>query len=641
MLAPDIQPIVNRHGPALFALAGRTYFDACPVKTYNPDATLGSPSTHSLYTYLYKRRLAAFIRIARGETPRVRRGKPTMLRRPNIFSGRRVHLLVAMAFIAGLIVTTTARAADPEPKTKKVALLVGVDKYFKAGFTKLDYPEADVEAVAVELRRLGFQVTILKGSSEGKDQATLENIESTAKALVAPLGADDLMLVMLSGHGQQLKFPDPADPKKEKDDGFFCPYKAVPSDPKTLFSLSHLTDDILAPNVGKKLVLIDACRDVPKDPGRGAKGIQGKTIALPENTAVLFGCRSGQQSYENEKLGHGLFTHCLLEGLQGKAAREGKLTWTGLAAFVEGRLSDDDMKTLMPKSSPQEAIAAGGVGQLVLARIDVKPIGGNGDTPPALATGAEGKKSGDVRDDNGLKLKLVWCEKGRFTMGSPKGETGRSDDEDQVSVILNKGFWFGQTSVTQAQFKSVLSIEPWKGKELVKEGATYPVTYVNWDEATEFCANLTERESKSGRLPKGWKYALPTEAQREYACRAGTTTAYVFGDDPAKLGEYAWYDKNAWDVDQKYAHAVATKQANAWGLYDMQGNVLEWCGDYYGEKLPGGTDPFVGTGSNRMHRGGSWRFSTKRCRSADRDSSSPVYRSFFLGFRVALVPSSK
>jgi uncharacterized caspase-like protein len=93
-----------------------------------------------------------------------------------------------------------------------------------------------------------------------------------------------------------------------------------------------LTDDILAPNVGKKLVLIDACRNIPKDPGRG-KGIQGKLIALPENTAVFFGCRAGQQSYENDKLGHGLFTHCLLEGLKGDAAKGGKLTWTGLASL--------------------------------------------------------------------------------------------------------------------------------------------------------------------------------------------------------------------------------------------------------------------------------------------------------------------
>ncbi len=326
---------------------------------------------------LYERRLAAFLSYARGETPCVQRGEPIMFHRPHFPVRRPSYFVVTCGLLFGFLSASFTHAAESEPKTKKVALLVGVNKYFKAGFTKLDYPEADVEAVAAELKRLGFQITILKGSSSGKDQATLENIERTANALVKPLGGDDLMLVMLSGHGQQIAVPDLADPKKQKEDGFYCPYEAVPSKPDTLFSISHLTDDILAPNVGKKLILIDACRDVPKDPGRGAKGIQGKVISLPENTAILFGCRAGQQSYENEKLGHGLFTHCLLEGLQGKATREGRLTWTNLAGYVEDRLSADDMKNLMPKDRPQEPISAGGVGQLVLARIDVKGVGGS------------------------------------------------------------------------------------------------------------------------------------------------------------------------------------------------------------------------------------------------------------------------
>ncbi len=547
-----------------------------------------------------------------------------MNRNPNIFVRPKFSNYVTLGLVFGTIFVGIARAAEP----KKVALLVGVNKYFKAGWTKLDYPEADVEAVAVELRRLGFQVTILKGSSAGQAQATLENIESTAKALVEPLGDDDLMLVMLSGHGQQLKFPDPADPKKEKDDGFYCPYKAVPSEPKTLFSLSHLTDDILRPNVGKKLVLVDACRDMPKDPGRGAKGIQGKTIALPENTAVLFGCRSGQQSYEDDKLGHGLFTHCLLEGLRGKAAREGRLTWSGLATYVEDRLSDDDMKALMPKSSPQEPIAAGGVGQLVLARIDV------------------------LTNSIGMKLNLISA--GEFLMGSPETEFGSDGktheaDEKQHRVKIMKPFYLGVYSVTQAEYEKVMGTNPsyfsskGAGKDKVAgiDTRQFPVETVSWTEATEFCEKLSKTEGK--------KYRLPTEAEWEYACRAGTTTPFFFGN--SLNGDKANCDGNfpyGSTTKGKYLERptpVGSYPKNALELYDMSGNVYQWCGDWYDGDYyatsPANDPQGPNTGSYHVYRGGSWFRYAAYCRSADRGRSTPGNRDFYLGFRVALVPSSQ
>jgi formylglycine-generating enzyme required for sulfatase activity len=149
---------------------------------------------------------------------------------------------------------------------------------------------------------------------------------------------------------------------------------------------------------------------------------------------------------------------------------------------------------------------------------------------------------------------------------------------------------------------------------------------------------------------------LPTEAQREYACRAGTTTAYSFGDDARNLGDYAWWggivgDGNA--KTQQYPHRVGQKKPNPWGLYDMHGNVWEFCRDAYAEKLPGGTDPLVETGAiraydarrgrtwDRVLRGGSWDNDAWGCRSAMRGSYDPVSREFYLGFRVALVPADK
>ena len=155
-------------------------------------------------------------------------------------------------------------------------------------------------------------------------------------------------------------------------------------------------------------------------------------------------------------------------------------------------------------------------------------------TVSAAETVTEGKKAGDLRDDNGLKLNLVWCPPGKFKMGEVSGA---------VDVTLTRGFWLGQTSVTQAQWKTVMGTTPWSGKDYVKEGVDYPATFVNWDEATEFCKKFTASESATGRLPKGYVYALPTEAQREYATRAGTTTTYSFGDDESKLGDYGPFGK--------------------------------------------------------------------------------------------------
>ena len=185
---------------------------------------------------------------------------------------------------------------------------------------------------------------------------------------------------------------------------------------------------------------------------------------------------------------------------------------------------------------------------------------------------------------------------------------------------------------------------PWSGKEGVKEGDDYPATYIDWNDATEFCRKLTARESQAGRLPQGYFCALPTEAQREYACRAGTTTAYSFGNDRSALGDYAWWGGMKGEGSckmERYAHRVGQKKPNPWGFYDLHGNLWEWCRDCYAEKLPGGTNPLVASGSDRVIRGGGWGSQTRGCRSAIRDYNRPGGRDCFLGFRVALVPADK
>jgi len=267
-----------------------------------------------------------------------------------------------------------------------------------------------------------------------------------------------------------------------------------------------------------------------------------------------------------------------------------------------------------------------------------------GDEPPAANAAAPkstGTKAGQVRDDNGLKMKFVWCPAGTFTMGSPTDERDRQENEAQVQVTLTKGFWLGKYEVTQSEWQRVMRTAPWVGKEWSKDGGDCPATYVSWDEASKFCQKLTETERGAGRLPAGWRYTLPTEAQWEYACRAGVKSRFSFGDDKADLTEYAWFELNSWAAGEA-AHPVGQKRANRWGLHDMHGNVREWCRDVYALELPGGTDPEVAAGGAwRVYRGGSWRSVSGDCRSAERYRLAPGFRSTDLGFRVALCPSVK
>ena len=230
----------------------------------------------------------------------------------------------------------------------------------------------------------------------------------------------------------------------------------------------------------------------------------------------------------------------------------------------------------------------------------------------------------------GIVFRLV--PPGTFLMGSPADETDR-DDEKQHRVTLTKALYLGKYEVTQGQWEAVMGTNPSQNKEAAK----LPVQTVIWDDAMAFCGKLTESERGAGRLPAGHEYRLPTESEWEYACRAGTQTAYGFGNEEGKLGDSAWYSSNSGGK----MHEVGRKKPNAWGLHDMHGNVWEWCLDWLGDYPAGAaTDP-VGprTGSYRVSRGGGWDFNAGYCRAADRRRGGPAGTISYLGFRVALAPS--
>ena len=245
--------------------------------------------------------------------------------------------------------------------------------------------------------------------------------------------------------------------------------------------------------------------------------------------------------------------------------------------------------------------------------------------PPAgrAAVGVSGERAVPLaaqRSLSAMGIDMIACAGGTFSMGSRSG----GSDEQPVTTVTLSPFWLAKTEVTQAQWEAVIERNPSHFK-----GGQLPVENVTWDDAMEFCRKLTERERQAGRLPTGTIYTLPTEAQWEYACRAGTT-----GDYAGEVDAMAWYAKNSGAA----THAVGTKQANAWGLHDMHGNVWERCLDWYGPYSGGRvTDPKGAlSGSLRVVRGGSWHIVAYGARSAYRSNVNPDYRVNSIGFRPAL-----
>jgi len=230
---------------------------------------------------------------------------------------------------------------------------------------------------------------------------------------------------------------------------------------------------------------------------------------------------------------------------------------------------------------------------------------------------------------NSMDMTFSYIPPGEFMMGSEKGAR---NEKPVHKVSISKGFYLQTTEVTQKQWQAVMGTTPWSGRENVKEGPNYPVVYVSWEDAQEFLKKLNAMGD--GR------YRLPTEAEWEYACRAGSQSKYFFGDDAARLGPYAWYSKNTRAAVENYAHQVALTRPNAFGLYDMHGNVWEWCSDYgeedYYQHSPEIDPTGPVEGYSRSLRGGSWQVDAAYCRSAIRIKFFSDSRYPYFGFRIAV-----
>ena len=241
----------------------------------------------------------------------------------------------------------------------------------------------------------------------------------------------------------------------------------------------------------------------------------------------------------------------------------------------------------------------------------------------------------EITNSIGMKLKLI--PKGTFKMGSAANDPDADLDEPQHQVTFTQDFYIGEFEVTQSQYEKVIGSNPSqfpRNKNI--DRSNYPVEQISWEDAVAFCQGLSNLpdEKAAGRV-----YRLPTEAEWEYACRAGSQAAFCFGDDARLLNQYAWFDKNG----EGQTHPVGLKRPNDWGLYDMHGNAWEWVADWY-EVYPrkSVTDPKgPRSGTDRVYRGASWNYNPGYLRSANRTATSPKVRGFeflSISFRIALDP---
>jgi sulfatase modifying factor 1 len=273
-------------------------------------------------------------------------------------------------------------------------------------------------------------------------------------------------------------------------------------------------------------------------------------------------------------------------------------------------------------------------------------------TPYASPSPFDGKAAGETREIQGIKL--CWCPAGRFLMGSPRSEEARRPGEDQVQVTLTRGFWTAKYETTQGDWKRVLGDLPGPLTQELPAGDDLPVGNVNFAQAEAYCAKLTELAHAAKQFPDDWEFRLPTEAQWEYACRAGTTTAMAFGPslsfNQANFRDQQYRTTHSTQLPAWHGKAAKVGQypPNAWGLCDMHGNTYEWCRDWYHAQLPGGVDPDLykdeatATKSehgdkSRCRRGGAWCDPGWACRSAFRLRFEPHRGYDHIGFRIVAV----
>ncbi len=551
------------------------------------------------------------------------------------------------------------------------AVLVGVEIYDTSTFNNLEFAADDAIALSVQLESLGFKTTVLTGESDtARLQPTNpEKILDSITAIGRSCLEDDTLVISLSGHGVQ--FSDEELLPSGVKETYFCPSDADLKKKESLLKISTVVDAMNQTKATKKLLLIDACQENVLSKNGQKKG--GKVIDLgsihetrktvPGGIAILFSCSDQQFSWEHQPLKHSVFTYHVIEYLKGSAQPryydDGKMELSGLVSFVAKKTNDYVVQNNLT-SDGQYPVLRGNTTNWKLGSTSVN--------------------AQQLTNSLGMEFSLIPA--GTFMMGSrltakevnqrfPGGNEEDYEDEKQHRVILTQPFYMGKYEVTVGQFRKFVEAENYKTEaETDGQGGwgfdgvfvqdpkyswritgfpqevNHPVVNVSWNDAMAFCRWLSRVD--------GREYRLPTEAEWEFSCRAGSDSEFFFGDDAEQLVGVS----NVADatLNQRfsgignpllsndgalYTSLVGSFRPNEFGLYDMHGNVSEWCSDWYGyysDKTvtdPGGPT----TGSFRVNRGGGWINEAAHCRSAHRYSDAPSYRNTDYGFRVALSSS--
>ena len=573
-----------------------------------------------------------------------------------------------------LVSAASGHAGDDPPQRKnkaqgeKWALLIGVDDYANA--QDLEYCGADQRALREKLIQSGFaadNVYLLHDQAQdNKYRPSRGNIERQLDLVLKLAEKDDVLLLGFSGHGVHL------DGKS-----YLCPSDAVLDDPESLVSMEKVYDRLKRCRAAFRVVLVDACRNDPRPGGtRSFKATEGSRqfaesleTRPPEGLLLFNSCAPGEISWEEKTFGHGVFMNFLLEGMGGSADadRDGFVSLNELRQYSATRTKNfvakkfnDSQRPFLKGDSTSEALDFG-----------LFKIGGAAGRPnPPLDTDKPGSEI-----TNTIGMKLVRIPAGEFLMGSTAADVVglvrdfsdftkefADDEQPQHRVKISKAFYLGKHEVTKGEFAKFVATESfqteperdgqggwgynvskgtfeyrkpqyiWKHTGWSPYDDSHPVVNVTWNDAKAFCAWLSRKEEV--------KYRLPTEAEWEYACRAGTATRHPGGDDTASLARIAniadqstkripgypeGFPVASHDDGYKFTSPVGSFAANSFGLHDMIGNVWEWCDDVYDSKSYSKrsgltTDPLVTSGSEyRVLRGGSWIDFPRDTRSALRD----------------------
>lgn len=600
-------------------------------------------------------------------TSQQRRAAPTLL--------RSVANRLSAAF---LMLGLSLHGANAAAQGSAHALLIGVKTFDHASLRELRYTENDVEELATLLDRPGSpfrgQVRVLtstRGAKAARDMPTAANIRKALQELSSKRTRRETVLVALASHGIELVVAPPGAGSRgrssrlegESTPGdhiypFFCPKDAQfeGTDHATgynerLINLNELILDTLGKcGAGTKLLLMDACREHERvDASRSLSVNYGK---VPEGLAAMFSCKSGQLAYEDPRLKHGVFFYFVLKGLSGEAKdlNSGRVTWERLVAYVgEAMESDSKIYTGGRLQTPHRIANLTG-DSAVLVKLEKSPLEQNNGLPlkgdlrpsrPETQAAAKGI-------ENSIGMLLMSIPKGTFKMGSP-ADAKASKEEKEHEVEITRDFFMGAKEVTQEQYRMVMRNNPSAYSESGQQESTvrhmdtsgFPVEEVTWKDAEKFCKALS---ALPGERAAGRVYRLPTEAEWEYACRGGKPKAIPFQFGHTMFLGQANFDSRSLLIGGKRPTSlnqpcpVGNFEPNRFRLYDMHGNVREWCSDWYDKdyyrKSPK-TDPQgAKVGRYRVVRGGSWRDDDNYCRSTHRDKLAPDKSDHHTGFRV-------